>query len=364
MNRRRFLKSATLATGSAGLTSLAAPALAQDKLIWRMVTCWPKSFPGIGASAERLAQRITRASAGRLTIQVYSAGELVPPFQALDAVIDGAAEMCHSSSYYWQNKSVALNFFAGLPYGMTMREQSAWIHELDGQALWDEIYAPFGVQAFLCGNSGNQAGGWFRKELTGLDSVKGLRFRTPGFGGRIWEKLGATVTNVPPGEIYPALQSGTLDAAEFAGPFNDLALGFYQAASYLYLSSFNEPAQGVELVVSKEKFQALPEDLQQIVRDACQAETDQMTNSYFANDPRALKTLVDQHGVQVRDFPEDIKQAGAAAAQEIYAELLASEDALTRRTAESFVDAMRLLRGRSESNEGLYIQTRAKYFTL
>lgn len=364
MDRRKFIKTATLAGGTAGLAGLSAPALASDNQTWRMVTCWPKGFPGLGTGARRLAERITRASNGRLTIKVYSAGELVPPFQALDAVMDGAAEMSHSTPYYWQNKSLALNFFAGLPYGMTMREQSAWVHEMGGQELWDEIYSQFGVQGFLCGNSGNQAGGWFRKEINSLEDVKGLRFRTPGFGGRVWETMGATVTNIPVGEVFSALKSGTLDAAEFASPYNDLALGFYQAAQYYYLSSFNEPGQAVELVVSKEKFESLSEDLQQIVRDACQAELDQVTNSYFANDPRALKTLIDDHGVQVRQFPEDIKKAGAEAARNIYAELLNSEDPLTQKTANSFVDALRMLRTRSEGNEGLFIDDREKYFTI
>ena len=180
MDRRSFLKNAGLAGGAAAAaTTLAAPALSQNKQEWRMVTTWPKNFPGLGVGAQRLADRITAASDGRLTIRVFSAGELVPPLQSLDAVIDGSAEMSHGAAYYWQNKSVALTFFTGVPYGMTSRELSAWVRFMGGQEIWDEIYDQFGVQAFLSGDTGNQAGGWFRNELTGVSDVEGIRFRTP-----------------------------------------------------------------------------------------------------------------------------------------------------------------------------------------
>ncbi|MBO0343665.1 TRAP transporter substrate-binding protein [Roseibium limicola] len=364
MDRRSFIKSAAIGAGAAGAATLSAPAIAADKITWRMVTTWPKNFPGLGVGAQRLADRITKASDGRLTIQVYSAGELVPALQSLDAVIDGSAEMCHSASYYWQNKSQALNFFTGVPFGMTHREVSTWVNNLGGQEIWDEVYDQFGLQAFISGNTANQAGGWFREELTGLDSLKGLRFRTPGLGGKVWEKLGVTVTNIAGGEIFQALQSGALDAAEFVSPYNDLALGFYQVAKNYYISSFNEPGMATELAMDKAKFQALPADLQEIVKTACQAESDQMGNDFFANDPRALKTLVDDHGVQVREFPEEIKQAAATAALEIHGELLNSSDPLTKKAAESFRDALRLVRTRTENNEGSYIQTRKQYFDL
>jgi len=242
MNRRSFIRKAGFAgAGAAGLSTLATPALSQNKITWRMVTTWPKNFPGLGVGAQRLADRITTASGGRLTIQVYSAGELVPPLQSVDAVIDGGAEMSHGAAYYWQNKSQALAFFTGVPFGMTSREMSAWVRFLGGQEVWDEVYDQFGLQGFLSGDTGTQAGGWFRKELTGLDDIQGLRFRTPGLGGKVWAKLGASVTNMAAGEIFQALQSGTLDAAEFVGPYNDLALGFYKVCQYYYTSSFTEP---------------------------------------------------------------------------------------------------------------------------
>ncbi|MCB1312690.1 MAG: TRAP transporter substrate-binding protein [Sedimentitalea sp.] len=361
MDRRSFIKTAGIA-GAA--SALAAPAIAQDTITWRMVTTWPKNFPGLGVGAQRLADRITAASGGRLTIQVFSAGELVPPLQSLDAVIDGTAEMSHGAAYYWQNKSTALSFFTGVPYGMTTSELSAWVRYMGGQEIWDEIYDQFGVQGFLSGNTGTQAGGWFRDELTSLDSVKGLRFRTPGLGGRVWEKLGATVTNMAAGEIFQALQSGTLDAAEFVGPYNDLALGFYQVAKNYYMPSFVEPGLATEVVVDKAKYQALPADLQAIVRDVAQAEYDQVAADFFANDPRALKTLVDDHGVIVRDFPEDIMQAGAVASAEVIADLRNSDDALVKKTTESFIEALALLRSRTETIDLPFMVAREKFLEL
>ncbi|SLN12939.1 TRAP transporter substrate-binding protein [Oceanibacterium hippocampi] len=364
MDRRSFIvKSGALGVGAAAAT-LAAPAIAKGNVTWRMVTTWPKNFPGLGVGAQRLADRITAASGGRLTVQVYSAGELVPPLQSLDAVIDGTAEMSHGAAYYWQNKSPALSFFTGVPYGMTSRELTAWVRYMGGQEIWDEIYDQFGVQGFLSGDTGTQAGGWFRNELTGVDSVKGLRFRTPGLGGRVWEKLGATVTNLAAGEIFQALQSGTLDAAEFVGPYNDLALGFYQVAKNYYFPSFVEPGLATELVVDKKKYQELPADLQALIRDVAQAEYDQVASDFYANDPRALKTLVNDHGVNVRQFPEEILKAGADAAKEVMTSLRDSGDALVKKTAESFVESLNIVRTRSRDTDGAFVQAREKYFDI
>ncbi|MCO6391873.1 ABC transporter substrate-binding protein [Aliihoeflea aestuarii] len=366
MDRRSFLTKAGFAGAGAvaASTTLAAPAIAQGNQTWRMVTTWPRNFPGMGVGAQRLGDRITAASGGRLTVQVYSAGELVPPLQALDAVIDGNAEMSHGAAYYWQNKSQGLNFFTGVPFGMTSRELTGWVRYLGGQEVWDEIYDQFGVQGFLSGDTGTQAGGWFRNELTGVSDIQGLRFRTPGLGGQVWQRLGASVTNMAAGEIFQALQSGTLDAAEFVGPYNDLALGFYQIAKNYYFPSFIEPGLATELVVDKAKFQALPDDLQAIVRDVCQAEYDAVAADFAANDPRALQTLVDNHGVQVRQFPEEIMEAGAVAAKDILEELRSSGDELTKKVAESFVSALNIVRRKTEGTDSLFIQARERYFQI
>jgi TRAP-type mannitol/chloroaromatic compound transport system substrate-binding protein len=364
MDRRSALKKTLTAGAAAGAATLAAPAISQGKIEWRMVTTWPKNFPGLGVGAENLAKRINTMSGGRLTVKVFAAGEMVPPLQALDAVINGTAEMSHGAAYYWQNKNPGLSFFTGVPYGMTSRELAAWVRFLGGQQIWDEIYDQFGVQGFLSGDTGTQTGGWFRKELKSLADIKGIRFRTPGLGGQVWAKLGASVTNMAAGEIFQALQSGTLDAAEFVGPYNDLALGFHQVAKNYYMSSFVEPGLATEAVVNKSKFKALPADLQEIVRTACQAEYDQVASDFYANDPRALETLMTKHGVTIRQFPDDIVEAGAKAAAEVLTALRSSDNALAKKTVESFLSALNLMRTRAEATDLSYLLARQKYFKL
>ncbi|MBN9344653.1 MAG: TRAP transporter substrate-binding protein, partial [Devosia sp.] len=357
MKRRQFFGAAT----AVAATGLAMPAIAQGNITWRMVTTWPKNFPGLGVGAQKIADRITKASGGRLTVQVFAAGEMVPGLGALDAVIDGSAEMSHGAAYYWQNKSQGLSFYTGVPFGMTSRELTAWVRYMGGQEIWDEIYDQFGVQGFLSGDTGTQAGGWFRKELTGLGDIQGLRFRTPGLGGQVWAKLGAAVTNLAAGEIFAALQAGTLDAAEFVGPYNDLALGFHQIAKNYYFPSFVEPGLATELVVSKSKYSELPEDLQEIVRMAAQAGYDDVASDMYANDPRALAALVSEHGVQVRRFPEEILEAGAKASMELISDIRANGDALTKKVAESFVSAFNILRTRTEGTDMPFLVAREKY---
>lgn len=365
MDRRSFLRTSALGGTAAAAASLAAPAIAQGNITWRMVTTWPRNFPGLGTGAQRVADRITAASDGALTIQVFAAGEMVPALQSLDAVIDGSAEMSHGAAYYWQNKSVGLSFFTGVPFGMTSRELAAWVRYLGGQELWDGIYDQFGLQGFLSGDTGTQAGGWFQNELTGIENVQGMRFRTPGLGGQVWQKMGASVTNLAGGEIFAALQSGALDAAEFVGPYNDRALGFHQVRKHYYTSSFIEPGLATEVVVDKAKYQALPANLQAIVRDACQAEYDQVPSEFYANDPIALADMVANHGVTVhKNWPESILEAGARASRELLVEILDSSDALTKQTAESFVRNLNILRTRTENTDLTFAIARERYFDV
>jgi TRAP-type mannitol/chloroaromatic compound transport system substrate-binding protein len=248
-----------------------------------------------------------------------------------------------------------------VPYGMTSRELASWVRYLGGQEQWDKIYDQFGLKGYLSGDTGTQAGGWFKNELTGVADVQGLRFRTPGLGGQVWAKLGASVTNMAAGEIFAALQSGTLDAAEFVGPYNDLALGFYQVAKNYYFPSFVEPGLATELVVNKSKLAELPPDLQELVSVCAQASYDDVASDMYANDPRALRSLVDDHGVQVRAFPDEILEAGAKASMEVIAEIREGGDALTKETAESFISAFNLLRERTEGTDAPFLTARQKY---
>src|SRR3979409_771571 len=209
----------TLVAAAAGAATLAAPSVARAQgKRWRMVTSWPKRLPGPGMSAERVAERIRALSGGRLDIAVYAAGEVVPAFEVLDAGGNGVADIGHTAAFYWQGKMPAAAFFTTVPFGLTPSEHVAWVDAGGGQALWDELYAPFGVKPFMGGNTGVCMGGWFRRELKSLDDLKGLKIRSLGLGGEIYRRLGATPQTTPPGEILTSLQSGGLDGAEFGGP--------------------------------------------------------------------------------------------------------------------------------------------------
>ncbi|HSR56006.1 MAG TPA: TRAP transporter substrate-binding protein [Alphaproteobacteria bacterium] len=348
MNRRDFFLTGAatgLAIGGAGGYLLKAsresgPATAtatRSKLNWTMVTTWPEKFPGLGTSAERLAQRITAMSGGELTVKVAAAGTVVPAFGSFDAVSQGSVEMGHAASYYWQGKSKSFNFFAAVPFGLTAQELSAWIHYGGGQALYDEGYAQFGLKPFLAGNTGVQMGGWFKNEITSMEDFKGLKMRMPGLGGEVLRRVGATAESLPGGEIFTALTSGRIDATEWVGPWNDLAFGFHKIAKNYYWPGFHEPGTGIECFVNKAKYDALPAHLQAVITTACRAEAEAMLGEFNRRNGAALKTLIEEHGVMLRRFPEDVMAALGKAAAEVLGELEGADD-LTKRTYESFRD--------------------------
>ena len=254
--------------GAAGLVgALATPALAQsDKRKWRMITSWPKRLPGPGMSAERIAERIGALSGGRLEVTVSAAGEVVPAFEVLDAVGSGVAEMGHTAAFYWQGKEPAAAFFTTVPFGLIPNEHVSWIDAGGGQALWDELYAPFGVKPFMGGNTGVCMGGWFRRELKSRDDVHGLKIRSLGLGGEVYRRLGAIPQTTSPGEILVALQSGVIDGAEFVGPGSDIALGLYRFAPFYYGPGFNKPNGTGECIVSLKAWETLDDEMKAIVK--------------------------------------------------------------------------------------------------
>jgi TRAP-type mannitol/chloroaromatic compound transport system substrate-binding protein len=346
MNRRDFLggaatglvagAAATYALKPQGKSESSGPAVATKKAHqWTMVTTWPEKFPGLGTSAERLAQRITAMSGGELAVKVAAAGTVVPAFGSFDAVAQGSVEMGHGASYYWQGKSKSFNFFAAVPFGLTAQELSAWIHYGGGQALWDEGYAKFGLKPFLAGNTGVQMGGWFKNEIRSMEDFKGLKMRMPGLGGEVLRRIGATAESLPGGEIFTALTSGRIDATEWVGPWNDLAFGFYKIAKNYYWPGFHEPGTGIECFVNKAKFEALPRHLQEVVTTACRAEAEAMLGEFNQRNGAALKTLIAQHGVKLRRFPDDVMAALGKASAQVLGELEAADD-LTKRTYRSF----------------------------
>lgn len=303
-------------------TAIAAPATlrASEAVRWRMVTSWPRDLPGPGMNAQRLADRIGRMSGGRLTVQLYAAGELVPALQVFDAVYAGTAEMGHSASFYWAGKIKAAPFFTTVPFGLTPAEHTAWLQHGGGQALWDELYAGFGLKPFAAGNSSFQMGGWLRREVSGLEDLRGLKLRSAGLGGELFRRLGAVTVSLGVPDIYPALQNGTIDGVEFLGPASDLAAGFHQVARYYYWPTFNKPNGTAECIVNAAAWNGLPADLQAIVANACAAEDVFTLAEADWRDGEALATLVDQHGIELRPWPGPIVTAARHAADGLLAE--------------------------------------------
>jgi TRAP-type mannitol/chloroaromatic compound transport system substrate-binding protein len=348
----------TLLLGGAG--ALAAPMAlrAETPTRWRMVTSWPRNLPGPGMNAQRLADRITAMSGGRLTVQLHAAGELVPALQVFDAVYSGAAEMAHTAAFYWAGKVKAASFFTTVPFGLTPAEHAAWIEHGGGQALWDELYAPFGLKPFMAGNSSLQMGGWFRRPLASVADLKGLKLRSAGLGGELFQRLGAVTVSLGVPDIYPALQNGTIDGVEFLGPASDLAAGFFQIAKNYYWPTFTKPNGTAECLVGLKAWEALPPDLQAVVANACAADNAFTLAEADWRDGEALTTLVQQHGVELRRWPEDIVAAARSAATE----LLASFDkagGIEQRVHRSYTGAMSRIQPWSRVSAAAYLEARA-----
>ncbi|MCV0394820.1 MAG: TRAP transporter substrate-binding protein [Rhizobiaceae bacterium] len=336
MKRRDFLKKTAM--GGAAAAALATPAIAQDKRQWNMVTAWPKNLPGPGVAAQMLADRITTLSGGRLEVKLHAAGELVPGNGVFDAVSEGTAELYHAVPAYWGSKSKGILLFGSQPFGLRADEQFGWLAHGGGQALYDEIYARFGLKPFLCGNSGPQWQGWFRNEINSVDDLQGLRFRTTGLASEMCSKLGMAVQAMGGRDMFQALQSGALDAGEFIGPWSDSALGFQQVAKNYYWPGVGEPSSAEECVVNLAAYEDLPDDLKSAVSLACESLYNQVLTEYNTKHALALKELVDKEGVQVKKLPDDVIVAMGNAAGEVIQELRDDSDELVKRITESFLE--------------------------
>jgi TRAP-type mannitol/chloroaromatic compound transport system substrate-binding protein len=321
---------------SAVLGTVAAPSVvtAQTRR-WRMVTSWPRRLPGPGMSAERIAERLRALSGGRLELIVSAAGEVVPAFEVLDAVGSGVAEMGHTAAFYWQGKQPASAFFTTVPFGLTPPEHVAWVDAGGGQALWDELYAPFGVKPFMGGNTGVCMGGWFRREMQSRDDVRGLKIRSLGLGGEVYRRLGAIPQTTSPAEILTSLQSGLVDGAEFVGPGSDIALGLYRVAPFYYGPGFNKPNGTGECLVSLKAWEALDSELKAMIVHACAAEASFALAEMERLNAEALAALTTRDGVQLRRFPPDLVAAARKEAADVLAEL-AARSAVARKVHESY----------------------------
>ena len=337
MKRRVFLKAGGAGAAAAAAGALAAPAIAQGTMQWKMVTAWPKNLPGPGVAAQLLADRITALSGGRIEVKLFAAGELVPGRGVFDAVSEGTAELYHAVPAYWGSKSKGILLFGSQPFGLRADEQVGWLTHGGGQALYDEMYARFGLKPFLCGNSGPQWAGWFRSEITSVDDLKGLRFRTTGLASEMCAKLGMAVQAMGGRDMFQALQSGALDAGEFIGPWTDSALGYYQVAKNYYWPGVGEPSSAEECGVNLQAYEALPDDLKQAVALACESLYNPVWTEYTTKHAAALQKLVAEQGVQVKMLPESVLVAMGNAAGEVMTELREDSDELVKRIVESFL---------------------------
>ncbi|MEM0909092.1 MAG: TRAP transporter substrate-binding protein, partial [Pseudomonadota bacterium] len=325
------------AAATAGAATLATPAIAQSTITWKMVTAWPKNLPGPGVAAQMLADRITALSGGRIKVDLYAAGELVPGRGVFDAVSEGTAEIYHAVPAYWGSKSKGILLFGSQPFGLGAAEQFGWLKWGGGQDLYDEMYARFDLKPFLCGNSGPQWAGWFRNEINSIDDLKGMRYRTTGLASEMCNKIGMAVQAMGGRDMFQALQSGALDAGEFIGPWTDSALGFYQIAKNYYWPGVGEPSSAEECAINGKVFADLPDDLKQAVAFAAESLYNPVWTEYTTKHAQALKQLVDEQGVMVRKLPEDVIVEMGRAANEVIEDLRNDDDALVKTITESFV---------------------------
>ena len=349
--RRAFL------AGVAG-AGLASPALGQGAVRWRMVTAWPRDLPGPGVSARRLAERVRALTGGRFEIVVHAAGEIVPALGVFDAVAGGVAQAGHGASFFQASKAPVAQLFTTVPFGLAPIEHHAWLDHAGGQALWAEVYAPFGVVPLVGGNTGPSMAGWFTRPIATPDDLGGLRIRVAGLGAEMYRRLGATPVLVAPGEIFSSLRSGVIDAVEFLGPWSDLAQGFHQAARHYLAPGVTKPNGSSELVVQRAAYEALSAEHRAALVHAAQAETLAGLGEAERANAEALGVLRDQHRVEIGTLPEPVLAAMRAAAGGIL-DTIASADPLARRVVESYVGVLGAARGWSRVSLGGFFSARA-----
>ena len=301
---------------------------------WKMVTTWPKNLPGLGLAAENFSKLVDKMSGGRLLIKVYGAGQLVPALEVFDAVSQGTVQMGHGSAYYWKGKTQTAALFTTVPFGLNAQEMNSWLHYGGGIELWRKLYEPFNLVPLAAGNTGVQMAGWFNQEINSLDDLKGLKMRIPGIGGEVISKLGVETVNIPGGELYTAMQTGVIDATEWVGPYNDLALGFHQVAKYYYYPGWQEPGPTLELIINKQLYDSLPQDLQAIIEVAARAINQDMLDEYTARNQKALDLLVNTHGVKLRKLPDSVLSELKNITQKVLKEMV-TKDPVFREVYES-----------------------------
>ena len=273
---------------------------------WKIVTSWPRNFPGLGTTVESLVRWIGVLSRGQLEVKVYAAGELVPAFGVFDAVSEGVAEMGHSGSYYWKGKNEAFQFFTSIPFGMNAVEMNAWLYEGDGLKLWEEAYRPFGLLPLPAGNTGIQMGGWFNRRIDKIEDFQGLKMRIPGLAGDVLRQVGVVPVTLPGAELLTAMQTGVLDAVEWATPYADISFGLHKVAKYYYYPGWQEPGPQLECMVNRAAYESLPVHLQDVVRASARIVNQEMTCEFTAKNYQAVQVLRETRQVDMRPFSPQI----------------------------------------------------------
>ncbi len=355
MDRRSFIRNAALGGAAAAASSLAAPAIAQGKRKLTMVTSWPRGFAGVWDAAEVTANAITQITDGTLEIEVKAAGELVGAFEVFDAVSSGQADMYHAADYYFVNKHPAFQFFTALPFGMVATEFNAWYYHGNGQKLHDELAGIFNLKPFIAGNTGLQAGGWFRKEIKSPDDFKGLKFRMPGFGGKVLSELGVSIQNLPGGEIYQALASGAIDGTEWIGPWADEKAGFQEITKIYYAAGMHEPSASLSVTTNLDVWNSLSPAHQKAIETAAGYANIWSLAQFQMNNGAALRRLKAE-GVKVLQFPDSVWEAMGEAAKKVISGYLS--DDLFKKIYDDYVPAMKDISGWLSVSEGVYVKQR------
>ena len=359
MKRREFIaKGGIVGVGAAAAaTTLSAPAIAADRVEIAMVSTWPRDFPGLGTGAQRFAAKLGEVSDGRIQVTYYAAGERVGAFDSFDEVASGNAQAYHAADYYWKGKHPGWAYFTAVPFGLTYAEMKSWLHWMGGQELHDELAGEFGLKCIPMGNTGVQWGGWFNKEINSGDDLKGLKMRIPGLGGDVMAKLGASPVSLPGGQIYENLVSGAIDATEWVGPWNDEAMKFYEAAKYYYYPGMHEPASQLHTGFNASFWSGLSASDKALITHVAIGEDSNFMAEYNAKNGAALERLVNDQGVVVKEFNEDVYAAFKRGSDEVYAEVV-EHSALAKKIHESAMNARKVVGDYVQLNDVTYISKR------
>ncbi len=310
MERRTFLKQAgiTTATAAAAITVGAPAVIASPKIQWTATSFWNPKIKIMFDMAKAFCEEVKEMTDGQFEIKLYGGGELVPPPGAFDAVSKGTVQMGTGSPYFWAGKSTAFNWFGSIPFGMNAQCINSWFYSGNGQALMDELYGQFGLVGRIFGNSGMQMGGWYRKKINSLEDMKGLKMRIGSIAGKVLSEVGVTTVMVPPEEIFPALERGVVDAAEFVGPIHDILLGLYKVAKYYYTPGWHEPGPTLDIFFNKQAYEALPKHFQKVLDVAAASINIKTLAAFDAQSSTVLNTLIQDHKVEMQVYPDDVIQ--------------------------------------------------------